>query len=250
MPFFIAPKDILLSFGKAPSAPLHGKLRILLWNLNKCKTYGSARHLSALCRSSDLALLQEAILSSPAESAMTSACHMGYTMAQGYLSPARRLPTGVITGYRSEPEKVFYTCSPHREPIIRTPKMALGTLHNLEHSSHKLLVINVHAVNFMRTAKYECHIRAIEEMARGHRGPLLFAGDFNTWNAEREYVLSQCAKRLSLEEVTFAMEGRTKYLGKIVDRLFLRGLKPLRARADTHIKSSDHVPIWVEAEIS
>lgn len=250
MPFFIAPKDVLLSFGRASSAPLRGRLRILLWNLNKCKAYGCAKHLAGLCRSSDLVLFQEALLSAASSAALESACHMGYTMAQGYLSPARRLPTGVITGYRSAPEKVFYTCSPHREPIIRTPKMALGTLHALEGCSHKLLVINVHAVNFMRTSKYECHIRAIEEMARSHRGPLLFAGDFNTWNSDREFILEECARRLSLQEVTFSIEGRTRYLGKVVDRLFLRGLKPLQARTAAHIKSSDHAPILLEAELA
>jgi len=52
------------------------------------------------------------------------------------------------------------------------------------------------------------------------------------------------ATRLSLSPVAFASDDRTRFLGRIFDRVYTRGVEVVDARAWT-VESSDHNPLAV-----
>lgn len=48
----------------------------------------------------------------------------------------------------------------------------------------KSLVVNVHAMNFLRANQFSQEIAFIKEEIFGHKGPLIVAGDFNVWSRQ------------------------------------------------------------------
>ncbi|MDD3603529.1 MAG: hypothetical protein PHZ17_09495, partial [Sulfurovum sp.] len=77
-----------------------------------------------------------------------------------------------------------------------------------------------------------------------HRGAMIVAGDFNTWNRQRVEYLSEFAKKLSLQMVTFDDESNIKkvFLNSI-DYIFYRELNLTCSKVIDTKKISDHNPI-------
>ena len=92
-----------------------------------------------------------------------------------------------------------------------------------------------------------------------HSGPVVLAGDFNTWNKKRLGLASQFAEDLQLKEVTDFPAGRTtadmhlSYLNWFfgvdkklpLDRIYYRGFANYFAQVLSY-ESSDHRPILVK----
>ena len=97
--------------------------------------------------------------------------------------------TGVTTASKVSANSVDnppdFVRSQPREPFSRTPKMALISQYPIAGSADQLMVVNVHSINFVVTSKFETQLQQIEEAISSHRGPLLLAGDFNTWISSR-----------------------------------------------------------------
>lgn len=85
------------------------------------------------------------------------------------------------------------------------------------------------------------------ELAR-HAGPVILAGDFNTWSERRHEVLVEIAARLGLVSVLFDDDGRRLAFGRSLDHFYFRGFRLVRASAP-QVTSSDHNPIVVELEL-
>ena len=83
----------------------------------------------------------------------------------------------------------------------------------------------------------------ISELA-SHQGPIVFAGDLNTWTAGRKAVLESVASRLGLEEVRLERDVRKRFFWNQVDYVFIRGLGVVNARV-IEVDSSDHHPVSV-----
>jgi endonuclease/exonuclease/phosphatase (EEP) superfamily protein YafD len=95
-----------------------------------------------------------------------------------------------------------------------------------------------------------------------HSGPILMAGDFNTWNQKRLQLVKEITSEVKLNEVTDFPMGRTtgdlnsdfwnEFLGVDkdlpLDRFFFSGFKPTSARV-LNFNSSDHTPILVRLEL-
>ena len=48
-------------------------------------------------------------------------------------------------------------------------------------TDQQLLVVNVHAINFVMLHTFEAFIKQLISAMKNHHGPILLAGDFNTW---------------------------------------------------------------------
>ena len=82
-----------------------------------------------------------------------------------------------------------------------------------------------------------------------HQGPVVLAGDFNTWSDERMVVVNDLAQRLSLESLDYTNHNRTSVFGNALDHVFYRGLEPVEH--DTWIvTSSDHNPTRVSFRVA
>lgn len=108
-----------------------------------------------------------------------------------------------------------------------------------------LAVVNVHAVNLtLGVADFSRQIGKIEAALATHDGPVILAGDFNTWRNRRFEVLQAVTKRLELKELSFDIDKRVAPLGNIIDRIFVRGLNAIEASTEV-VDSSDHNPMFV-----
>jgi endonuclease/exonuclease/phosphatase (EEP) superfamily protein YafD len=120
--------------------------------------------------------------------------------------------------------------------------MALLVEYSLPTTQEHLLVANVHGINFVTNGTFYDHITQIIATLKGHRGPLIFAGDFNTWNSARLEFLQEQSRQLGLEQVQFRTDPRRLPL----DHIFYRGLKADQADILSNINSSDHLPLQIE----
>lgn len=148
--------------------------------------------------------------------------------------------TGLGTAAGAVSRRNHALLSTGREPLTRTPKLALLTEYRLR-NRQALLVVNVHAINFAGFASFDQQLRRIEAAMAQHEGPLLVAGDFNTWTTRRLRRLDALMLAASLEPVAFAGDRRPTPL----DHAFVRDLQ-VSAGELHRSRASDHAALSFE----
>ena len=134
------------------------------------------------------------------------------------------------------------------EPFLKTPKAALIKTFPLAGTAKTLLVINVHATLVRLKSA------AVEEMEHllshlpDHDGPIILAGDFNTFTAGYLRAVAGVLARLGLEYVPIPDDPRPKT--QALDQVFCRDLVVTNARVDTSIRNSDHFPLMLDLAYS
>jgi len=223
----------------AASAPLDPHaIRIVSWNIHKQADAGWLRDLKRLAMQSDVLLLQEAVLDLPIR-ALIDAEGFAWAMASSFEFGGEDI--GVITASRAPPQEVCTLRAD--EPVLHIPKSAVVAQYALRDRAQTLVVANVHAINFsLSLGAYRKQLDALADAVAPHRGPLIVAGDLNTWSAGRAAALKEFASRLRLTEVSLPAHGRSRFLGREVDHIYVRGLAPIAART-VNVTSSDHNPV-------
>jgi endonuclease/exonuclease/phosphatase (EEP) superfamily protein YafD len=135
------------------------------------------------------------------------------------------------------------------EPFIRFPKTSLVSYYPVKGMNEYLLVANIHGINFtLGVGVYTEQVEKLYDVMKHHEGPIVLAGDFNTWSDERMKIVDDLAQRLSLESLDYTSHNRTIVLGNAIDHVFYRGLVPLEH--DTwYVTSSDHNPTRVSFRV-
>lgn len=217
------------------------EIRVSIWNL--CKGAGGImfeHDYRTLCYRSDLILTQEALLS---RKSIKTYCEQGFEAIHA-ASYKRRdgLRDGVMTVSRvpAAGEIKRIVCK-YPEPLFKTPKVALVKCFDINGSSERLMVINIHATLVRLKSA------AVEEMEHllanlpVHEGPILLAGDFNTFTPGYLQAVSGVLNKIGLEYVRIPNDPRPKT--QALDQVFCRGLNIKNLKIDTDIKNSDHFPI-------
>ncbi|MDN3701209.1 endonuclease/exonuclease/phosphatase family protein [Vibrio artabrorum] len=225
-----APKAIDVSDG----------LSLAVWNIYKQNRSHWQSELDKLSTGKDLVLLQEASMTQELRQWMTSgqweSTHVNafeaFEESAGVLNLATHSPL----------EACAYT---HEEPWLRLPKSALWSRYQLS-NGEVLAVINIHAVNFtFGTQDYEEQLESLTNNLQKYRGPVIFAGDFNSWSEARFAVLKEALEKVGLTEVAFAPDNRTQFItGLMLDHVFYRGLDLEKAKTPI-TDASDHNPMLV-----
>ena len=229
----------------APGAALDpGAIRITTWNLHKESDDGWAQDLARFAAGADALLLQEVTLVDPVRDILHGA-KLRWVMASSFIY--RGADIGVVTATRVPP---VASCTQRAvEPLLRLPKSAVVSWLPLASPGVTLAVANLHAINFTLTlGEYRDQLAALAETLSAHDGPIVLAGDFNTWSDGRLAALQNLAGRLRLSEIPLA-EGRSRFLGKEVDHVFVRGLAVVSAEA-IPVTSSDHNPVTALLRLS
>lgn len=229
--------------GSASKQMLGPNIKVLLWNVFKCKRKGWQGDFKALSSDKDIILLQEAIVNSPFDSVFKMSLQHQWIMACSFRSTKTNIETGVKTGAAVAAKKHSFTVSQYSEPITKTKKMLLATTYPLIMPGEWLLVVNVHIINFVSFNKFCAHIDQVFTALEYHNGPLIVAGDFNTWNSKRFRYFNQLASLFSLKEMKIKRRPRIGHLFKHLDHIYYRELQVVDAQVHTHIYSSDHHPI-------
>ena len=213
-------------------------IRVLTWNIHKEDDTGWQHDLMQFVRSNDIVLLQEIVLHDSLRRAIEDS-GLSWVMASSFVY--RGDDVGVLTAARIAPQA---SCTERVvEPLIRLPKSAVITWFRVAGTSPTLAVVNVHAINFSLSLEtYRAQFAALGDVLATHRGPIIFAGDLNTWTDARVDAVAETAARLGLTEIPFADDKRTLFMGKQLDHLFIRGLEVIDAAAIA-VTSSDHNPV-------
>ncbi len=191
-----------------------------------------------MVKDADLVLLQEYAPNGLLSPSMKAAVDLKWAF-----SVAFKL-TGVATGSPQTSSHTEVFTSNVTEPIMRTNKSMIYSRYFIEGSEDPILVINVHAINFVRQNKFESHMRQIIDRIRMHDGPVIVAGDFNTWSGARRKFLDDTLEAEGLEYIHGRQNGYLK-----LDHIFARGFKLNEVLDTTDIASSDHKPLMVQLEL-
>jgi endonuclease/exonuclease/phosphatase (EEP) superfamily protein YafD len=213
-------------------------IRLLTWNVHKEGDAGWQSDLAGFAANHDVVLLQEVTLKPELREIIESA-GLRWVMAVSFLYEDTDI--GVLTAARVAP---LATCTVRvAEPLIVIPKSAAIAWYALRGRPERLAVANVHAINFALTlGAYTAQMDAIAEALAQHTGPIVFAGDLNTWTEIRRTAVDDVARRLGLEEIRFSEDRRTLFFGKQLDHIYTRGLDVVGAQA-IPVTSSDHNPV-------
>ncbi len=243
---FESAPELSLSFGNAhmQKALPSQKLRLLVWNVHKGSDKNLPGDFAKIAAQSDLVLFQESVSNTEFTNPLSQANQsLGWTQAKSFERGSGNY-TGVATGARAKALEEDVLLSEVREPILKTPKTILVSEFALEGKRDTLMVANVHAINFVTNAGFRKHIDQLIEKIEHHQGPLVVAGDFNTWNPGRLRYLNDSLERLGLSSVKTVRKG---FL--LLDHIYMRGLQTQRTFDLSHIDSSDHMPLLVDFSV-
>lgn len=235
--------DSTLSFGKpAPTSSLPSdKIRLFVWNIHKGEDQRLPQDFGDLSFGADLALFQEGV-STPSFVAPLIAANTEFewTLAKSFQMFDFSF-TGVATAYRVKPLGEEVIVSNVTEPVTETPKTILLSVFSIAGTYDTLLVANVHGINFVGLESYKIQMRQLADKLRDHQGPMIVAGDFNTWDPARLDYLKKLFAPLGLSRVNTPIAGMLD-----LDHVFVRGMKAAFVFDLTHIDSSDHAPLMVD----
>jgi endonuclease/exonuclease/phosphatase (EEP) superfamily protein YafD len=231
-----------VSLGQGPIAmgePLHGELDILSWNIQKASNEGWAEDLAQVAGDVHLAFIQEASLQARIPEAIPTPLVPAF--ASGYTTASQE--TGVMTLSKSNPS--VHCNLTAWEPLLGTPKATSVTEYPLQDREESLLAINLHAVNFtLGMENFQAQFRALADLLKKHQGPIILAGDLNTWSEKRQTLVDNFMSDHGLGAVTFEPDLRTTAFGRALDHIYIRGLQATFTQV-IPVSSSDHNPLRV-----
>ncbi|MDV7105052.1 endonuclease/exonuclease/phosphatase family protein [Vibrio sp. TH_r3] len=218
----------------------NGQLNLLVWNIYKQNRSNWNKALDAFSQDAQLLLLQEASLSDEFKSWIKKQewdsnylqAFSAFKTSAGVVNLANQFPT-TACGYRV------------MEPWLQLPKSGLYAEYLLS-NGQTLAVVNIHAINFtLGTKDYQQQIQVFKQNLLLHSGPIIVAGDFNTWSEDRLASLRQQLDVLQLTEVNFIPDNRKRFLnGMPLDHVFYKRLTLISAEAPI-TDASDHNPLLV-----
>jgi endonuclease/exonuclease/phosphatase (EEP) superfamily protein YafD len=220
------------------------ELSVISWNIHRNADPGWEHDLGRFAAASDLVLLQEATLTSALREVLTRTGRR-WTHADAWAFDG--INNGVMTAAATLPASACVQRA--QEPLLGLPKSALVAWYRIEGRGDRLAVANVHAINFtLDLGAYQKQLDAVVDVLASHRGPVILAGDFNTWSPMREQALVATAARIGLVEARPRRGERSRFLGMTADYLFVRGLDVDDVWVET-VDSSDHAPIRAKLKL-
>ena len=235
-------------------------ITVVNWNAQKGENSQFASDLKLLLEQEkpDLVFLQEA------RTDLFKPEQMGGYFAESWSYPwPGGKGVGVLTLSRVPPTRIEPVPSAYRELDVTFPKVSLVTGYPLPDGKN-LLALNVHLLNFevWSLKKIRHQLEDLRTIMANHTGPIVMAGDFNTWNQKRLELVKAITREVKLTEVTDFPKGRTtgdtksEFWNDVLgverslplDRVFFLGFDPTEARVLKY-DTSDHKPILVKLKL-
>lgn len=217
-------------------------INILSWNMQKATHTDWAADLAALGGDAHLVFLQEAAREAAIQAVLKDTEYEHF--APGYRR--RHQTTGVMTLSVIPPS--FCHNLKVNEPWLRTPKAA-GVARYPMVDSEQLLAVNVHAVNFsLGLERLRTQLMGLDRLLQQHSGPVIVAGDLNTWRRGRQRLVDDWMDRHALEPVVFSPDLRSRAFGRALDHVYVRGLAVAHSEV-IPVASSDHNALRVQLRL-
>ena len=221
------------------------RITLLTWNIYKQSRSNWFVDFQQLSHGMDLLILQEAQMNETLNTVLAESAYQWLMTTAFYYQDNA---TGVLTAARipSNQHCGLYA----KEPLIQIPKSVLLSRYPLAGQQQHLLVANVHGINFsLGLEAYRAQFQALGEILRSHTGPLILAGDFNSWREDRQLILDQLSRELGLHQVEYPSQHRITVFGNPIDHVYYRGLELVQA-SSRQVSSSDHNPLLVTFKLS
>jgi endonuclease/exonuclease/phosphatase (EEP) superfamily protein YafD len=200
------------------------------YNIFKAHIPYLRQELGRLSASSDFLVIQEWV------STLHTPSHKYAVSCPTFIIPFRNVFTGTATLANREPIDQVLLHSKDRELFFLTRKSMLITAYTL-HDGTTLHIANIHALNFVTNAVWKKNIDYFISFLPKH-GPLIFAGDFNTWHPKRFDYLE---KKLASIGLTYANYNHNVIMR--LDHIFVREVNVHHVTAHINTHTSDHYPI-------
>lgn len=252
---YVIPADdeVLVKYNTTPqvNALEPNDIRILVWNMYKGGMIEWSEDFKKLTADKDILLLQEGSGSNIMLLAFQDLKWMEFYFATSFIDNKNgAIGTGVVTAANVGSEQTQWQRSHYREPVIKTPKMTLFTKYSIKGSAKKLLVGNIHGVNFVRAYKLRHMLDKAAELIKKHNGPVVFGGDFNTWTQTKINNMNAVFKKLGMKAIKFKDARYLKrFRGKILDHVWVRGVEIIKATVP-QVEGSDHNPMSLKLRIN
>ena len=185
----------------------HENFTILCWNVAKLTLHSSYQeYLKSIIEddSVDILLLQEVKKSLATELEL---CDYSYILSPNIQTNKHIF--GVLTAFKISCEDELSLLTKKRELSYATHKVTLITRHKISQDD-ELVIVNLHAINFVKNSDFHTELENIRLTIKSHKGPMIVAGDFNTWNVKRVEFLREFTYDLSLTEVYFNDNSKQK----------------------------------------
>jgi len=216
---------------------------VLCWNIYKQnkKHFHFKHYLHTLHKekSIDICIMQEAAFSDQERFALE---HCTYDAAANIEVNGGFY--GVLTASLVASKRATAYLSEGRESLFGPHKSLLVSYYPLS-DDRELLILNIHAINFRESRHYRRELEHFLLKVRDHKGPMIIAGDFNTWNNVRMKKLYLLCEGLGLQRVPFSQDDKIKsFMGHHLDFIFFRGLELLEYEVIEEDTISDHNPLF------
>lgn len=221
------------------------RISVLNWNMYKQSRDNWAVDFQRLSHDQDILILQEAYMDDGLTSALSESPY-NWAMTTAFVRQDNA--NGVLTASRKQSNThcALYA----KEPFIQIPKSILVSTYPLVGTNQSLLVANVHGINFTLGLKsYRQQFEALAKVLLNHRGPIILAGDFNSWREDRQAILDELSYDLSLQRVGYESHRRITVFGNPIDHVYYRGLEIVKASTPS-VTSSDHNPLLVTFKVA
>lgn len=215
--------------------------RLLVWNLHKGEDDGWQDKIREFSQNTDFLLLQEATQQNQLPHFLDP--QKNWYGVQAGTFAYRGNMSGVMMVSPFQPQR--FCVGSENEPWIRIPKIAEAMVYPLN-ANRTLLVINLHLVNFeWNPSNYHNQLSTMFRLVSQHQGPIILAGDFNSWNVKRLNLIRDLAQQYGLTEVKFTPDVRMNFIGNPLDHIFVRDIRVQKAWSE-QTDSSDHNPLLMD----
>lgn len=240
-------------------ANINDSIRILNWNIHKEGNLSEWKKVITHIvknKKPDFILLQEVRLDGKVGDFISKDLKYGWEFSPNLYQGKYDAYSGVLTASHIKPKMVESALSNETELFSKTQKTVLFTKYPIGSPSLELLVVNIHGINInIDLDGFKEQIRYIAEVVVRHDGPVILAGDFNTWREARLDHLSKLVKEMELVKIDFGSNADyvETMFGNPLDHIFIskEKLEVIKGSQDVivDIKSSDHSPLFVELRI-
>ncbi|VAW65031.1 hypothetical protein MNBD_GAMMA10-1758 [hydrothermal vent metagenome] len=220
------------------------QISLINWNIYKAQAKNWPADFKSLIKDQNLVLIQEAI-NQPRVTTPLRQQQPWWQLNNAFFYNG--LETGVLTA--SSTPAIFSCAQRTAEPFIRLPKSVLINLYPISNRPQALLVANLHAINFtLGTVSYSEQMANMSSIIEQHTGPVIIAGDFNSWSEARNEIVNAMTEKLALKALAYPQHNRIRVFGHALDHVFYRGLEIL-SEETLDVSSSDHNPIRVSFRV-
>ncbi len=247
------PKDneVLMTVGTASQPSLPKRMNVLVWNLHKGQDGTFATDFTDLAYKKDLIIAQEMQLDPFMEKVFAAFPLNIYTTATSFFLGKEFYRTGVATATQVQPDSERFIRTQTLEPVVNSPKVTLITQYPIRSTDKKLTVVNIHGINFVDVPSFKKEIGRIYEVIKDIPAPMVFAGDFNSWNDDRLNTLKDLCVKMKMKEANFFPDNRMRFNGRPLDHFFYtEDLRILEAKVEGFYQGSDHKPLELVIEYS